>query len=114
MNNNKNNNNNDQHILNKNKMRRKNLAMAWIDHNNAYDVVVQSWILHCLKMYKISDEIMKIIEKTLKTWRMELTTRGKRLADVKIQRDIFTITICNSDDATQSYYQEIYTWIQTQ
>ena len=33
---------------------RKNLAMAWIDYKKAYDMIPQSWILHCLKMYKIS------------------------------------------------------------
>ena len=41
----------DQYIL---QTRRKNLAMAWIDYKKAYDMVQQSWILHCLKMYKIS------------------------------------------------------------
>ena len=44
----------DQYILNESKIRRKNLAMAWIDYKRAYDMVLQSWILHCLKMYKIS------------------------------------------------------------
>ena len=44
----------DQHILNESKTIRKNLAMAWIDYKKAYDMVPQSWILHCLKMYKIS------------------------------------------------------------
>ena len=42
----------DQHILNESKTRRKNLAMAWIDYKKAYDMLPQSWILHCLKMYK--------------------------------------------------------------
>ena len=46
----------DQHTLNESKARRKNLAMAWIDYKKAYDMVLQSWILHCLKMYKISHE----------------------------------------------------------
>ena len=41
----------DLHILNESKTRRKNLAMAWIDDKKAYDMVPQSWILHCLKMY---------------------------------------------------------------
>ena len=44
----------DQHVLNKSKIRRKNLATAWIDYKKAYDMVPQSWILHCFKMYKIS------------------------------------------------------------
>ena len=32
----------DQHILNGNKTRRKNLAVAWIDYKKAYDMVPQS------------------------------------------------------------------------
>ena len=47
--------------------RRKNLAMAWIDYKKAYDVLLQSWILHCLKMYKISHDVINFIEQTMKT-----------------------------------------------
>ena len=48
----------DQHILNESKTKRKNLAIAWIDYKMAYDMVPQSWIIHCLKMYKISHEVI--------------------------------------------------------
>ena len=40
-------------------------------------------------MYKISHEVINFIEKTMKTWRVELTAGGKSLAETKIQRDIF-------------------------
>ena len=69
--------------------RRKNLAMAWIDYKKAYDIVPQSWIIHCLKMYKISHEVINFIEKTMQTWRVELTAGGRSLAETKIQRGIF-------------------------
>ena len=75
----------DQHILNESKTRRKSLAMAWIDYKTAYDIFPQS----CLKMYKISDEVINFIEKTMKTWRVELTWWGRSLAEAKIQRGIF-------------------------
>ena len=58
----------DQHILNDSKTRRKNLAIAWIDYKKAYDMPPQSLILHCLKMYKISLEVINFIEQTMKTW----------------------------------------------
>ena len=88
----------DQHILNESKNRRKNLAMAWIDNKKAYDMVPQSWIINCLKMYKISHEIINFIEKNMKNWRVELTAWGKNLAKKKIQRDalsplLFIITM---------------------
>ena len=79
----------DQHILNESKTRRKNLAMVWIDYKKAYEMVPQSWIIHCLKMYQISHAIINFIEKTMQTWRVELTAGGRSLAETKIQRGVF-------------------------
>ena len=79
----------DQHILNESKTRRKNLAMAWIDYKKAYDMVPQSWIIHCLKMYKTPHEVINFIEQTMKTWKVELTAGGRSIAETKIQRGIF-------------------------
>ena len=79
----------DQHILNESNTRRKNLAVAWIDYKKAYDMLPQSWILHCLKMYKISHEVINFIEKNMQTWRSELTAGGRSLPETKIQRGIF-------------------------
>ena len=42
----------DRHIQNESRNRRKNLAMTRIDYKKAYDMVLQSWIINCLKMYK--------------------------------------------------------------
>ena len=39
-------------------------------------------------MYKLPDETIHFIKKTMETWRVELTARGKSLAEVKIQRGI--------------------------
>ena len=79
----------DQHVLNESKTRRKNLAIARIDYKNAYDMVPQSWIIHCLKMYKISHEVINFIEKNMQTWWVNLTAGGRSLAETKIQRGIF-------------------------
>ena len=40
-------------------------------------------------MYKISHEVLNFIEKTMKTWRVELTAGGRSLAETKIPRGIF-------------------------
>ena len=63
--------------------------MAWIDYKKAYHMVPRSWILHCLKMYKIPHEVIKLLEQTMKTWRVELTAGGRSIAETKIQRGIF-------------------------
>ena len=41
------------------------------------------------QMYKISDEVIYFIEKTMKTWKVELTAGGRSLVETKIQRGIF-------------------------
>ena len=79
----------DQYILNDSKTRRKNLPMVWIDFKKTYDMVLQRWIINSLKLYKISHEVINFIEKTMKTWRVELTTKWRSLAQAKIQRGIF-------------------------
>ena len=63
--------------------------MACIDIKKAYNMVPQSWILPFFIMYKIPDQVEQFIEKTMETWRVELTIAGKSLAEVKIQRAIF-------------------------
>ena len=40
--------------------------MAWIDNDNAYDIVLQFWIIECLKMYKKSDKAFKVIMEAMK------------------------------------------------
>ena len=52
-------------------------------------MVPQSWIINCLKIYKISHEVINSIEKTMKTWRVELTAGGRSFAGAKVQRGIF-------------------------
>ena len=47
-------------------------------------MVLQSWIINCLKMYQISDEVINLIEKTMKTGRVELTAGGRSLAEAKV------------------------------
>ena len=79
----------DQHIRHESKTRQKNLAKAWIDHKKVCNMFPQSWKLHCLKMYKIPDQVVQFTEKTMQTWKVEMTVGGKSLADVNISRGIF-------------------------
>ena len=46
-------------------------------------------LINCLKRYKISDEVIKFIEKNMKTWRVELTAGGRSLVEANVQRGIF-------------------------
>ena len=63
--------------------------MVWINCRKAYYMVSQSWIIASLKLYKVSNEIIKFIEKTMKNWKVKLKAEYESLAELKIQRGIF-------------------------
>ena len=63
--------------------------MVCIYYKKAYDKVLQIWIINCLKMFKILNEDINFIKKTMKKWRVELTAGGRILAEAKIQRGTF-------------------------
>ena len=69
-------------------------------------------------MFKIADQVVQFIEKTIKTWRVELTAGEKKLEEVKIRRGIFQGDALSplrySYDATQSYAYEMQSRIKTQ
>ena len=73
------------------KTRRKNLAITWIDYKKAYDLVPQSWLINCFKMYKISHEVINFSEKTMKPWKEKLTVGWRSLAEANIQRGTFQV-----------------------
>ena len=52
-------------------------------------MITQRLIINYLKMYKIPGKVLNFIEKTIKTWKMELTVRGRSLAETIVQRGIF-------------------------
>ena len=52
-------------------------------------MVLHTWIIECLKMYKISDKIINLIANAMEHRRMEMIARGQTLTEVKIQSDIF-------------------------
>ena len=109
----------DQHILNESKNRRNNLAMAWVDNKKVYDIVPQSWIINCLKMYKISHKTTNSSEKNpekLETW---IKSRRKKLGWNKDPKRDFprrctiTTTVHNCHDTTKPHTQKMHSWIQT-
>ena len=66
----------DQHISKESKTWRENVYGAdW--YKNLYDMVLQSWIIDCLKMYQISGEVIKFIENTIENLWEDLTARRK-------------------------------------
>ena len=76
-------------ILNDCRMRHKNLAMAWVDYKKAYDMVPHFWIIECLKMACVPQNITTFLQQSMRSWNTELTSCGISLGTVKIRRGIF-------------------------
>ena len=89
------------------KMEKASYGVDWLQ--KAYDIVPQSWMINCLKMYKISGEVIKFIENTIKKLerrtdhsRRKKPNRGKN-PDMNLTGGYaITIIICKSDDAIRS------------
>ena len=73
---------------NQNEKEKCSHSVDW-QQKKAYDIVPQTWIIECLKMYKISDKFINFIMKAIKNWKVELTARGKTLAEVACWRVCF-------------------------
>ena len=54
-----------------------NVVVSLTDYKKTSDMVPQSWIIDCLKMYMVSDEVINFIVETMKNWRVEVSTGGK-------------------------------------
>ena len=59
----------DKMILHEERMRKKKLAVTWIDYKKAYDMVLYSWIVECLGMFGVSEQIKHFLYESLKGWR---------------------------------------------
>ena len=53
-------------ILREVQMRKKNLAVTWIDFKKAYDMAPHSWIVRCLDMVGVSDQIKHFLSESMK------------------------------------------------
>ena len=76
----------DKTILKNCRKRRTNLAMAWIDYRKAYDFVPHSWILNCLDMLGIADNVRSFLKKSMKKCKLLLNSNGSDLCEVDANR----------------------------
>ena len=63
--------------------------MAWIEYRKANDFVPHIWILKYLDMLGIAENIRKFLEKSMKKWKLQLTSDGLDLYEIDINRGIF-------------------------
>ena len=79
----------DQAVAKDSRSRRTNLAMAWIDYKKAYDSIPHSWILECLRLYKINPRLVAFIRQSMKHWRTTLSANSTNIAEVTIKCGIY-------------------------
>ena len=80
-------------ILQECKCRKKNLNMAWIDYQKAFDRVPHSWIMKSLELIGTNNKVISFTKKVINYWktRMCLHAENKLIEteDIKIQCGIF-------------------------
>ena len=79
----------DKTVLKDCRKRHTNLAMAWIDYRKAYDFIPHSWIKECMELMGIAENVRELLVKSMKQWKLSLTSNGSELGDVKVNRGIF-------------------------
>ena len=53
--------------------------MAWIDYRKAHDMLPHRWIVECLEMFWMAENVKKFLIDSMKTWKTELTSPGEKL-----------------------------------
>ena len=71
------------------KKRLTNLSMAYIDYRKVYDLVPHSWITNCLTMFRISENVIQFLQRSMKQWRMSLTSNWEGTGEVSVKRGMF-------------------------
>ena len=61
----------------------------YMDYRKAYGFVPHSWIIECLDMLGIADNVRSFLERSMKKWKLLLTSNGLDLCEVDVNRGIF-------------------------
>ncbi|XP_023711182.1 uncharacterized protein LOC111866445 [Cryptotermes secundus] len=65
-------------ILEDCRRRKKNLNMAWIDYQKAFDRVPHSWIEKSMELVGVNDSIVKFCKHSMEKWNIKLQLRTNR------------------------------------
>ena len=74
----------DRAVIKEVKSRNKNLAMAWIHYKKAY-MVPHLWIIECLDLFGVADNIKSLLVKSMEKWRVMLCSGNSELGEVEIK-----------------------------
>ena len=79
----------DRAVIKEVKSKNKNLPMPWIDYKKAYDMVPYSWIMECLDLFGVAENINSLLVNSIVKWKVMLCSGNSELGEVEIKRGIF-------------------------
>jgi hypothetical protein len=79
-------------ILEDSKKRKKNLSIAWIDYQKAFDTVPHSWVEKSIELLGVNNKIINFCKSSMEKWRtrLQLKTNQELLQSrlIKMNRGI--------------------------
>ena len=79
----------DRAVIKEVKSRNNTLAVDWIDNKKAYDMVPHSWIIKCLNLFGVLENIKSLLVNSMEKWKEILCSENSELDEVEIKRGIF-------------------------
>ena len=79
----------DRAVIKEVNSRKKNLAMDWIDYKKAYDMVSHSWIIECLDLFGVAENIKSLLVNSMEKWKLILRSGNSELGELETKRGIF-------------------------
>ena len=83
------------------KSRNKNLAMASVDYKKAYDMVPHSWIIECLDLFGVAENIKSFLVNSMEKWKVMLCLGNSELGEARYfsRRFFISFSVCFSIDS---------------
>ena len=75
----------DRTVIKEVKSRNKNLAIAWIDYKKGYDMVPHSWIIECLDLFGVAENIKSLLVNSMEMGKVMLCLGNSELGKVEIK-----------------------------
>ena len=69
----------DRVVIKEAKSTNKNLAMPWIHYKKAYDIVPHSWIIECLDLFGVAENINSLLVNSMEKWKVMLCLGNSEL-----------------------------------
>ena len=63
--------------------------MAWIDYKKANDMTPHSWIIECLDLLEVAENIQSLLVNSMEKCKVMLCSRNSELGEVETKRGIF-------------------------